>query len=120
MRISDWSSDVCSSDLSEEGPALCLSGGRALLRPDARLRHQRTEDRVPDRLPHLSAVSRDRPCRRGGADVAGPDDAVAAADLAAVQAAAVRAGRWLAADQGLARRQLLQASKARTCDADYF
>src|SRR3546814_14710812 len=61
MRISDWSSDVCSSDL-----------------------------------------------------------AVADADLAAVQAAAVRAGRWLGADHGLARRQLLHDLRGRTVDAAYF
>src|SRR3546814_14070223 len=61
MRISDWSSDVCSSDL-----------------------------------------------------------AVADADLAAVQAAAVRAGRWLGADHGLARRQLLHDLRGRTVDAASF
>src|SRR3546814_11761696 len=40
MRISDWSSDVCSSDLDVAGPEIDLKGGnaegRALRRPDFR------------------------------------------------------------------------------------
>src|SRR3546814_12108701 len=37
MRISDWSSDVCSSDLSHRAVALCLQHvGRQLRRPDGR------------------------------------------------------------------------------------
>src|SRR3546814_10117860 len=60
------------------------------------------------------------PGRRGGADVAGQDEADAVSDFAAVQAAAVRAGRWLGADHGLARRQLFHDLRGRTVDAAYF
>src|SRR3546814_3778938 len=35
MRISDWSSDVCSSDLSANGGAECIDGGRPCLETDA-------------------------------------------------------------------------------------
>src|SRR3546814_15859078 len=35
MRISDWSSDVCSSDLDGEGPCLEISGGRHPVVEDA-------------------------------------------------------------------------------------
>ena len=80
--------------------------GRALLDPAAGLRHQRAEDRLPDRLPDLPALPDHRPRRLLDPDVARHDDAVADDRLDAVQAVAVRAGRRLGADDGLARRLL--------------
>ena len=87
--------------------ALPEPAGRALLDPAARLRHLRAEDRLPDRLPDLPALPDHRPRRLVDPDVAGHDDAVADHRLDAVQAAAVRPGRRLGADDGLARRLLL-------------
>ena len=87
-----------------KAPTYATPEGRALLDPAARLRHQRAQDRLPDRLPDLPAVPRHRSRRRFGADVAGHDDAVADDHIDAVQAAAVRPGRRLGADDGLARR----------------
>ena len=58
-----------------------------------RLHAQRAKDRVPDRLPDLFAVRRARHRRGQRHDLDGHADVAAGADLAAVQAAAVRAGR---------------------------
>src|SRR3546814_3832955 len=63
----------------------------------------RSEDRLSDRLPDLSALPRHRPDRRLRADVIGHDDAVADGDIHALQAAAVRPCRRLGADDGFAR-----------------
>ena len=69
---------------------------RAADRAVAGVHAQRAEDRVPDRLSDLPAVSGARPGHRQRHDLDGHADAAAGADLAAVQAAAVRAGRRLA------------------------
>ncbi len=61
----------------------------------AGLRHQRAEDGIPDRIPDVHPVPGHRPGGRQRVDVDGHDDAVADADLTAVQDHAVRAGRWL-------------------------
>ena len=70
---------------------------RALLAAGAGLSHQRTQDRVPDGIPDLPAVSDHR--YRGGrrADVDGYDDALPYDHLFTVQADAVRAHRRLGA-----------------------
>lgn len=68
-----------------QGARIYEPEGRPLFDPAARLRHQRTQDRLPDRLPDLSALPRHRPDRRIGADVARHDDAVADSHIDAVQ-----------------------------------
>ena len=71
-----------------------------LVGADSDLHHQRTEDRLSDRLHGVHSLSGDRPGRRQRADVDGHDDALAGAGVAAVQDHAVRRGRRLdAADR---------------------
>jgi flagellar biosynthetic protein FliP len=69
---------------------------------------QRTQDRLPDRFPHLPALPDHRSRRRLDADGARHDDALALDHLDAVQAAAVRAGRRLGPNDGIARGKLRQ------------
>src|SRR5690606_32083672 len=83
-----------------------LGGGRAVLDPAAGVRHQRAQDRVPDRLHAVPAVPGDRPRRIQRADEPRHDDDEPDARLAALQAAAVRARRRLVAADGLARLEL--------------
>ncbi len=64
---------------------------------DPELHHERAENRVSDRLPDLHSVPDHRSRRRERADVDGHDDALADADLAAVQDHVVRARRRLVA-----------------------
>jgi len=61
---------------------------------------QRAQDRLPDRLPHLSALPGHRPGGGQRAHGHGHDDALAHDHLYAVQADAVRAGGWLVAHHG--------------------
>src|SRR6185312_5265208 len=83
------------------------AAGCAAHDPGPLVRHERAEDRVPDRLPDLHPVRDHRPggCER--ADVDGHDDALAGADLAAVQADAVRAGGRLESGDGHVGCELL-------------
>src|SRR5690606_8470138 len=89
-----------------------FAGRRAAVRPDPELHHERAQDRVPDRLPHLHPVPDHRSRRRERADVDGHDDAVADADLAAVQDHVVRARRRLVAAGRHARLELLRVRGA--------
>src|SRR5690606_21188607 len=83
-----------------------LGSGRAVLDPAAGVRHQRTQDRVPDRLHAAPAVPRDRSRRLERADEPRHDDDESDAGLATLQAAAVRARRRLGAADGLAGFEL--------------
>ena len=69
------------------------------------VRHQRAEDRVPDRLHGVHPVPDHRHGGRQRADVHGHDDAVAGPDLAAVQDHAVRAGGRLESADRIAGRR---------------
>src|SRR4029079_2124328 len=71
------------------------------------VRDQRAEVGVPDRLPDLHPVRDHRPGSCERADVDGHDDALAGADLAAVQADAVRAGGRLESGDGHVGCELL-------------
>ena len=68
----------------------------------SRVRYERAQDRVPDRIPDLPAVPDHRPRHRRHLDVDGHDDAAAGDRITAVQADLLRAGgrlepgRWLA------------------------
>src|SRR3546814_10715072 len=61
MRISDWSSDVCSSDLVRQGRTRCFLGG------ENGIRHQRAAE-PGESHPHFGALRRIRQdaCPRGG------------------------------------------------------
>src|SRR3546814_5343313 len=50
MRISDWSSDVCSSDLSQKYASVSLTSSNAQLISDARSRWQNTVGGLQDAL----------------------------------------------------------------------
>ncbi|CAA9494263.1 MAG: Flagellar biosynthesis protein FliP, partial [uncultured Solirubrobacteraceae bacterium] len=69
--------------------------GRPDPRPHPRLHHLRAQDGVPDRLPDLPAVPRDRPRRVQHAHVDGHDHAAADLDQPPVQDPAVRPRRRL-------------------------
>jgi hypothetical protein len=92
-----------------------ISGGKGYDSPQdvpltilaAGVRHQRAEDRLSDRFSAVHSVRDHRSGGRQCADVDGHDDALAGADLAAVQAHAVRAGRRLDAGDGFAGLELL-------------
>src|SRR3546814_11302633 len=58
MRISDWSSDVCSSDLAQRAGLARRGPGMLDLAEDLRLaQHQRVEPgRDPEQVPHRVAV----------------------------------------------------------------
>jgi hypothetical protein len=86
----------------------------AAARAGAGLRHQRAEDRVPDRLHDLHPLPGDRHGGGQRADEPGHDDAEPGAGGAAVQADAVRAGRRLEPAAGLAGLVLRQLR--RPCD----
>ena len=81
--------------------------------PAARLRHQRTENRLPDRLHDLSALSHHRPGGGERADVDGHDDALAADHLTAVQDHALRACRWLVVDRRIVVEEFQLATGTR-------
>src|SRR5690606_18958712 len=76
--------------------------------PHSRFRGERAEDRVPDRIPRLHSLPDDRPDRVERADVDGDDDALARAGIAALQADALRSGRWLEPSRRLDGHELLR------------
>src|SRR3546814_2765246 len=59
MRISDWSSDVCSSDLEDQRDAV-LRGQRAQALEEARLRRQETLERLDDDAAELVVILADQ------------------------------------------------------------
>src|SRR3546814_5343046 len=65
MRISDWSSDVCSSDLLKErtAPFDCLAGAQDRLRQaqGGRIRGKTMTQDIGSALEQLESVVRDRP-----------------------------------------------------------
>src|SRR5229473_2865605 len=69
-------------------------GGCADLRPRSRLHDQRAQDGLPDGLHDHGALPGHRHRRLERAHVDGHDDAAAGQHLTAVQAPAVRDGRW--------------------------
>ena len=87
--------------------ALPLRRTVPLTYPGARVRDQRAQDRLSDRLSAVHSVRDHRSGGRERTDVDGHDDAVSGADLAAIQDHAVRAGGWLDAGHGLAGFELL-------------
>src|SRR3546814_18717196 len=56
MRISDWSSDVCSSDLRRCTPCQPFDGARPLPHEVIRVRHQRRRDMWADRLVPIQTI----------------------------------------------------------------
>src|SRR3954467_12357166 len=76
------------------------------LRADPRVRDQRAQDGVPDRLPDLPAIPGDRPRRLLDADVDGHGDAAARLHLAALQDPSVRPGGRLEPRHPIARGEL--------------
>src|SRR5690606_17167768 len=87
------------------------AGGGAAAHAAAGVPHQRAAHRLRDRLLHLPAVPRHRPGGRVVADLDADDRAAADDRVAAVQADAVRAGRRLEPDRGLAGARLRRARR---------
>src|SRR3546814_14609168 len=105
MRISDWSSDVCSSDLTEDDALDLLVGGRRAIRHDAA--EMRLADKVRP-LRHGQLVAQQRLGRHNDQRLA-----ERAQHLAAQDVKIVRRGRNIATLDIVAGAELEEALEAR-------